>query len=69
MKYFTFFSKIGFDEWRATISKYAVTKDNSGKYLYDETIAESFHDVYVNGDNAVDASKYIVAVLKSRLGS
>lgn len=55
------------DEWRGTISKYALAKDNSGNYIYDETIAESFHDVYLNGDNAKDASKYIVDVLNSRL--
>lgn len=56
------------DEWRATISNYAVTKDNSGNYIYDETIAEAFHDTYLNGVNAKDASKYIVNVLKDRLG-
>lgn len=57
------------DEWRGTISKYALAKDNNGNYIWDETIAESFHDVYLNGDNAKDASKYIVSVLKSKLGS
>jgi hypothetical protein len=55
------------DEWRGTISKYALAKDNSGNYIYDETIAESFHDVYLNGNNAKDASKYIIQVLKSKL--
>jgi hypothetical protein len=58
---------LGFDEWRATISGYAVATDNAGEYLYDETIAEAFHDVYLNGNNAADASKYIVEVLKSEL--
>ena len=57
------------DEWRGTISKYALAKDNSGEYIYDETIAEAFHDVYLNNDNAKDASKYIVKVLKEKLGS
>lgn len=57
------------DEWRATISGYAVAKDNSGEYIYDETIAEGFHDVYLNGDNAKDASKYVVDVLKEKLES
>jgi len=57
------------DEWRATISSYAVAKDNSGNYIYDETIAEGFHDVYLNGDNAKDASKYVVDVLKKKLES
>jgi hypothetical protein len=55
------------DEFRATISDYAVYKDNNGKYIYDETIAEAFQDVYVNGDKAVDASKEVVAVLKKYL--
>lgn len=55
------------DEWRATISNYAIAKNNSGNYIYDETIAEAFHDVYLNGEAAKDASKYIVAVLKNKL--
>ena len=57
------------DEWRATISNYAVAKDNSGNYIYDETIAEAFHDVYLNEENAQDASKYVVSVLKKHLES
>ena len=56
--------KIGFDEWRGQISQYALAKDNSGNYIYDETIAEAFHDVYLNGKNAKQPSKYIVEVLK-----
>ena len=60
---------ISLDEWRGNISNYALAKNNSGEYIYDETIAESFHDVYLNGDNAADASKYIVSVLKQKLGS
>lgn len=55
------------DEWRGTISDYALAKDNKGEYIYDETIAEAFHDVYLNGDSAKDASKYVVSVLKSKL--
>lgn len=58
---------LSLDEWRATISNYAVAKDNSGEYIYDETIAEGFHDVYLNGDNAQEASKYVVDVLKKKL--
>lgn len=52
------------DEWRGTISKYALAKDESGQYIYDETVAEAFHDVYLNNNNANIASKYIVEVLK-----
>lgn len=57
------------DEWRATISNYAVARDKNGEYIYDETIAEAFHDVYLNGDNAKDASKYVISVLKKHLES
>lgn len=60
---------IGFDDFRGTISGYALAKDNDGKYLYCETVAESFHDTYLNGDNAKTASKYIIAELKSDLGA
>ena len=59
--------KMDFDEWRASISGYAVAKDNNGKYIYDETIAEAFHDVFVNGDKANEASKYIYKLLQERL--
>jgi len=60
-------SNLSIDEWRGTISNYALAKDNEGNYIYDETIAEAFHDVYLNDDEAVDASKYIVEVLKDKL--
>lgn len=55
------------DAWRGQISNYAVAKNNKGDYIYDETIAEAFHDVYLNGDNANIVSKYVVSVLKSKL--
>lgn len=58
---------ISFDDWRGTISNYALAKDNGGNFIYDETVAEAFHDVYLNGDNASIASKYIVSVLKEKL--
>lgn len=60
-------SSLSFDEWRGTISKYALVKNNQGDYIYDETIAESFHDVYLNSENAQEASKYIIRVLKKYL--
>ena len=59
--------KISFDNWRGTISKYALAKDNQGKYIYDETIAEAFHDCYLNNENAAVASQYITRELKNRL--
>ncbi len=60
-------SSLSLDEWRGTISHYALAKNNSGDYIYDETIAEAFHDFYLNGDSASTASKYIVRVLKNKL--
>ena len=60
-------SNIDFDEWRGTISQYALAKDNNGEYIYDETVAEAFHDVYLNKNSACDASKYIITVLKNKL--
>ena len=59
---------IGFDEWRGQISQYALAKDTTGNYIYDETIAEAFHDVYLNGDKANIVSKHIVEVLKKYIG-
>ena len=53
--------------FRESISKYAVAKNGNGTYIYDETIAEAFHDCYLNGDNAVLASKLIVEELMSYL--
>ncbi len=58
---------MGFDEFRGSISGYAVAKDDNGNYIYDETIAEAFHDCYLNGNNAAPASIEIVKVLGSRL--
>lgn len=56
-----------FYEFRASISQYAVAKDSNGYYIYDETIAEAFHDYYLNGTDAAPASLVIVDVLKSKL--
>lgn len=58
--------QIELDEWRGTISKYALAKNDEGQYIYDETIAEAFHDIYLNGNSAKDASKYIVNVVRSK---
>ncbi len=63
----SYLSVVSFDEFRESISGYAMAKDNKGKYIYDETIAEAFHDYYLNGENAKPASKTIVEVLISKL--
>ena len=44
--------------FRSSISGYASTD------VYDETIAEAFHDCYLNGNNAKEASQEILKVLK-----
>lgn len=54
-------------QFRQSISGYAVTKNNDGDFIYDETIAEAFHDYYLNGDSAAKASIEVVLVLNSRL--
>lgn len=56
-----------FDEFRSSISGYAMAKDKKGKYIYDETVAEAFHDFYLHGEGAKPASKVIVKVLKSKI--
>ncbi len=53
--------------FRESISKYAVSKDNTGSYIYDETIAEAFHDCYLNGEGAKPASRMIMKVLNTKL--
>ena len=50
---------ISFDDFRASISKYAIAKDGTGAYIYDETVAEAFHDVYLNHEDCAPASRYI----------
>ncbi len=56
-----------FTEFRSNISRYAMAMDNNGEYIYDETIAEAFHDVYLNKDKAKNESKVIVEVLVDKL--
>lgn len=65
--YSKIYSNDSFEEFRSSISGYAVAKDTSGNYIYDETIAEAFHDVYLNGDLAKPASSFVVKVLVSKL--
>ena len=58
---------LSFDDFRGSISKYAVAKNAQGLYIYDETIAEAYHDIYLNGDNAKLASKLIIEALLTYL--
>ena len=61
-------STISLIDFRKSISEYAIATDDKGNYIYDETIAEAMDDYYANGDSACDASKYIIQVLKKKLG-
>lgn len=54
-------------EFRSSISEYALAKNENNEYIYDETIAEAFHDYYLNGEDAAEASKEIVKVLNKYL--
>lgn len=63
----TYRNGLSFDDFRKSISGYAVAKDKSGAYIYDETIAEAFHDCYLNGNMAQPASQAVVDVLMSYL--
>lgn len=58
---------LSFDDFRATISGYAVTKNNNGDYIYHETIAEAFNDYYCNKENAAKASIEIMKVFNQRM--
>ena len=60
-------SSMSFDQFRASISSYAMAKDEYGNYIYDETIAEAFHDWYLNGYNAAPASIMVMSILQKYL--
>lgn len=57
------------DEFRGTISEYALATDAYGQPIYDETIAEAFHDYYNNKNKAKKTSLEIVKVLKKYLNN
>ncbi len=49
------------DEFRKSISDYAMGIKDDGGISYTETFAEAIADVYLNGDDAAQASKLIAA--------
>lgn len=49
--------------FRENISGYAKTTDEYGNPLYNETIAEAFHDYYLNQGNAKEESIEIIKIL------
>lgn len=60
-------NNISLIDFRSSISEYAVSVNESGEYIYDETIAEAMDDCYANGENASLASKYIIDVVKKEI--
>lgn len=50
----------GEDTFRGSISRYAKGEQPDGGISYGETFAEGIADIYLNGENAADASKAIV---------
>lgn len=61
--YKTFKDSESEDEFREAISLYANKKDGLGNVLYNETIAEAFHDYFLNGKSASKESLEIVKIL------
>lgn len=57
--------KITADEFRKNISGYANSFDEQGEVMYNETVAEAFHDYFLNGDGASEASLAVMNVLNS----
>ena len=57
-------NNISIHDFKASISEYAIATDENGEYIYDETVAEAFHDYYLNDSNAKKASLEIIKVLK-----
>ena len=51
------------DDFRKAISLYANKKDGAGNVLYNETVAEAFHDYFLNGKVASKESLEIVKIL------
>ena len=54
-------------EFAASISVYAMSLDEEGNLIADETIAEAIHDYYLHGDTMKDESKEIVSVINTLL--
>lgn len=51
-----------FEDFQASISDYAKGIQADGGISYTETVAEAIADVYLNGENAADASKLIADI-------
>ncbi len=58
-----------YEEFVRSISDYAMGDEKKGKYSASETFAEAVADVYLNGENAADASKAITEIIDEILAS
>lgn len=67
MSYNSKYGSVTMDEFSALISTYASQKNEEGKLVYDELIAEAVHDYYLHGDNMSNASSEIINILKVKL--
>ena len=61
------YGEISEEEFRKNISLYANSKETSGIVIYNETVAEAFHDYYLHGENAKKESIEIMNVLNKYL--
>ena len=61
--YINKYSKISEEKFRHNISSYANTTSNDGEVLYNETIAEAFHDYYLHKEQAKKESLEIINTL------
>lgn len=58
-----------YEEFVRSISDYAMGDEKEGKYSPSETFAEAVADVYLNGENAADASIAITEIIDEILAS
>lgn len=63
----TYGNQGSYEEFAASISRYALSDEKEKKYSYSETFAEAITDVYLNGEGASEASLSIVSVIKEQL--
>ena len=55
------------ETFRKNISLYANSKDTSENVIYNETVAEAFHDYYLHGESAKKESLEIMNIINSYL--
>ena len=65
--YMVKYGDIGIDKFRSNISSYADSKDAAGNVIYNETVAEAFHDYYLHGESAKKESLEIMNIINSYL--